>query len=142
MRHWLAALALFAIALLSPAAGATEYDGKYKGPIVCDAIPGIVKSLRTDFLVSITDARAQYEREVFQSDQRTGIFERGSGTTSASGEIVLTGSASGTGWKFDATYRGQITGKTLRLSGTQQWTSRVIAGVHPRPCTIRLSRSD
>jgi len=141
----LAAFAVLVALPVSLAAGATEYDGKYTGQMACDAIPGTtVKALRIDFLLRITDGRGQYEREVLSGDlgTRTGIFERGSGTVSPSGEAVLTGSAGGQGWKYDAIYRGQIAGKNLRLAGTQQWTQRAGATTYARPCTITLARTD
>lgn len=54
--------------------------------------------------------------------------------------VSLTPAAGAT--EYDATYRGQITGKNLTLSGTQQWTQRAGVTTYARPCTITLGRSD
>jgi hypothetical protein len=138
------AFALFVGLPVSPAGGASEYDGKYTGQITCDILPGqTTRPLRTDFLLKITDGRAQYEREVLRPDSTSpaGVTERGTGTVTPSGEVTLTGSATGPGWTYDATYRGQFSGKTLRLSGTQQWRLRA-GGSQARPCVINVSRSE
>lgn len=138
--------ALFAAALLtSPAAAATAYDGRYTGVFQCDTIPGQTTiPLRVAFSLKIVDGRIQYERDVLQADSSkpSGSIERGSGTVSPRGEVSLTGSASGTGWKYDSAYRGQIEGTTLRLSGSQLWTFRSGTPTFTRPCTITLSRSE
>ncbi len=143
VRAVLMAFAILAVVPLPPAGGATEYDGSYSGIITCDALPGD-KPLRTSFLLKIDDGRARYEREVLQANTTipAGVTERGSGTVSPSGELVLTGAATGPRWKYQATYRGQIAGKTLRLTGTQQWQLPVSGAAHTRPCTITVSRSD
>jgi len=54
----------------------------------------------------------------------------------------MAGSVAGQGWGYEATYRGQIAGKNLRLSGTQQWRMPRTGTAHTRPCTITLSRSE
>ena len=143
VRAVLMAFAILAVVPLPPAVAATEYDGSYSGIITCDALPGD-KPLRTEFVMKIADGRAQYEREVLQANTTipAGIAERGSGTVSPSGELVLTGSAIGPRWRYQATYRGQIAGKTLRLTGAQQWQLPTSGASHTRPCTIAVSRSD
>jgi hypothetical protein len=128
----------------SGALGASEYDGKYIAEIRCDIIPGLTtRPLRTEFSLKITDGRAQYEREALQPDSKipAGVTERGSGAVTPSGEVTLNGSATGRSGAYDATYRGQLSGKALVLKGTQKWRLPD-GGTHVRPCGINASRSD
>jgi hypothetical protein len=147
MSRWTYALPVaLAILVAAPApmtAGATDYDGKYTGAISCDEIPNVTGRLRTGFLLTIADGKARYEREVLRADTSIpqGVTERGSGTVSADGDLALTGSAAGPGWSYQANYRGQVSGKSLRLAGEQQWRLRS-GPSHTRPCTITLSRAE
>jgi hypothetical protein len=70
---------------------------------------------------------------------RLGATERGTGTVSSTGEVSLTGSAGDQGISYEATYRGQIDGKHLRLSGMQIWQLPDKAnpsGPAPSPCRV------
>jgi hypothetical protein len=123
-------------------AGAADYEGRYTGVITCDVLPGQTsQALKTEFLMTIANGQAAYEREVLRPNntQRLGITERGTGTVSPSGEVALTGSARGQTWSYEADYRGRFDGKDLRLSGTQQWRLPSKA-THSRSCTATLSR--
>jgi hypothetical protein len=136
-------LALVAICLPSVVDGSSDYDGQYTGTIRCDVLPGqTVEQLRTDFSLKVTDGKAEYQREILQPTNRSrlGVTERGSGTVSAAGEVVLTGSAAGQTWSYQADYRGQFDKNTINLSGRQLWrlSNRP---EHARPCTIAVSRT-
>jgi len=143
-RALLAAFAAVVSWLPSLAVGASEYDGRYAGLITCDIIPGqTVTQLKTEFLMKIASGQAEYQREVLHRTSRAplGVTERGTGTVSPSGEVSLTGSATGQTWSYEATYRGRFDGRSLRLSGTQLWRLPDKAA-HTRPCTIGVSRSE
>jgi hypothetical protein len=121
---------------------ASDYDGEYTGYITCAAIPGqTAQSLKTDFALKIAGGKVDYQREVLRPNDtgRMGVTERGRGTVSASGEVSLSGSATGTGFSFDATYRGQVNGRTLQLEGTQLW-QLPRRPAHSRACTISVAR--
>ena len=123
-------------------AAAADYDGRYAGVITCDVLPGqTIQALKTEFSMTIANGQVAYEREVLRPNntQRLGITERGTGTVSAGGEVALTGSARGQTWSYEADYRGQFNGKSLRLSGTQLWQLPSKA-THSRPCTATVSR--
>lgn len=129
---------------LAAAGAATEYDGRYAGTIACDAIPGVTSGpLRTEFVVRVADGQARYEREVLRPDGNMpqGITERGTGAVSADGEVTLTGSAGASGWSYQATYRGRIAGRQMRLSGAQEWRFTTRAPL-VRPCTITAARAE
>jgi hypothetical protein len=123
-------------------APAADYDGRYTGVITCDVLPGqTVQALKTEIVMTVANGQAAYEREVLRPNntQRLGVTERGTGTVSPSGEVALTGSARGQSWSYEADYRGQFDGKSLRLSGAQQWRLPSKA-MHSRPCSATLSR--
>jgi hypothetical protein len=65
--------------------------------------------------------------------------ERGSGTVSTTGEVSLRSETGGVA--YEATYRGQIDGKLLRLSGVQVWQLPEKVN-YKRPCTIAVPRSE
>ena len=123
--------------------GAPEHDGNYTGYITCDMIPGqTATSLRTEFSLTIAGDRIEYQREVLRPEDaaRMGVTERGRGSVSPAGEVLLRGSAIGSGFSFDSSYRGQISGRVLHLQGSQFW-QLARRPPHSRPCTIALSRS-
>jgi hypothetical protein len=137
--------ASFAFLLALPAAfavGGTEYDGTYMGTMACDEMPGMFGALKVELELKVTNGRAQYEREVQRptGGGGQGITERGSGTVSSSGDLTLSGSAAGPGWSYQASYRGQFSGKSLRLAGAQTWQLRT-GGSRTRQCTITVAGS-
>ena len=136
-----------AVLLPSPAIGVSLYDGSYIGMIECDQIPGYTsRPLKREFTLKIADGRAQYERRLVLPPTRllpTDVdpIERGAGPVSSTGEVSLTGEAGDLTGGYEATYRGQIDGQLLRLSGVQVWQLPDKAN-YKRSCTIALSRSE
>ncbi|MDR7422299.1 MAG: hypothetical protein QN159_07495 [Armatimonadota bacterium] len=55
--------------------------------------------------------------------------------------MTLTGSAGASGWSYQATYRGWITGRSMRLSGAQEWRFTAWAPLS-RPCTVMAARAE
>ena len=88
--------------------------------------------------MTVEEGRVHYEREILQRGGWTGIFERGTGTVSDAGELVVTGSATDSDYTFEAEYRGRITGDRVYLEGTQRWRRR--GEVRAPPCRIDLAR--
>src|SRR5215510_673492 len=138
---------LGAILFPSLAVGVSLYDGSYTGTIECDQIPGYTtRPLKRDFTLKIADGRAQYERRLVLPPTRllpTDVdpIERGAGTVSSAGDVSLTGEAGDLTGGYEATYRGQIDGQLLRLSGVQVWQLPNKAD-HKRSCTIAVSHSE
>ena len=61
----------------------------------------------------INDCRAgSYEdqREILQQGKKTGRFERGTGTVTETGDVGMKGWEATPNMKFDAEYKGRITG--------------------------------
>jgi hypothetical protein len=124
------------------AVGVSHYDGFYVGTIECDQIPGRTRGpLKTAFVLSIADGRAQYERRHVLPPASLGPTERGAGTVSSTGEVSLTGEAGELTGGYEATYRGHIEGKLLRLSGVQVWQLPDKVN-YQRPCNITLRASE
>ena len=135
-------VAVVSIWLPSLALGVSHYDGVYVGTIECDQIPGHTSGpLKTAFVLSIAAGRAQYERRHVLPPPGLGPTERGAGTVSSTGEVSVTGEAGDLTGGYEATYRGQIDGKSFRLSGVQVWQLPNKAN-YQRPCTIALRASD
>jgi hypothetical protein len=129
--------------LPSGAVGTPQYDGSYTGTIACEEIPEYTRGpLRSGFFLKIAGGQAEYERRhVRPTGAGLPDTERGTGTVSSKGEVALTSETSGVGGAYQATYRGQIDGKSLRLSGIQVWLLPGKAN-HQRPCAIDVSRSE
>ena len=135
------------VLLPSVAVGRSLYDGSYVGTIECDPIPGYTRDpLKREFTLKIADGRAEYARRLVLPPTRllpTDIdpIERGAGTVSTTGQVSLTGEAGDLTGGYEATYRGQIDGQLLRLSGVQVWQLPDKAN-YKRSCTIAVSRSE
>jgi hypothetical protein len=146
-QYALLVVAIVGACLPSLAVGVSHYDGSYVGTIECDQIPGYTRGpLKREFTLQIAGGRAQYARPLILPPTRllaTGLdpTERGTGTVSSTGEVSLTGEAGDLTGGFEATYRGQIDGKLLRLSGVQVWQLPDKAN-YKRSCTIVVSRSE
>ena len=95
---------------------------------------------REEPLLKVAGGRAEYERRLLRPPAGH-VTERGTGTVSSTGEVSLTSSTGDQTLSYEATYRGQIDGKLLRLSGVQIWQLPDKAN-HKRPCTIAVSRSE
>ena len=141
-RSQLSLLVVFAVVWLpSLAVGTSQYDGSYVGTIACDQIPGYTRGpLKVAFFLSIASGQVEYERWHGRPTPAGLPFtERGTGMVSSTGEVSLTSETGGVA--YQATYRGQIDGKLLRLSGVQVWQLPDKMN-HQRPCTIAVSRSE
>src|SRR5262245_2084868 len=127
--------------LPSRAVGVSHYNGSYVGTIECDQIPGYTRGpLKAAFFLKVADGQVEYERwHVRPAAAGVDFTERGTGTVSSTGEVSLTSETGGVA--YQATYRGQIDGKLLRLSGVQVWQLPDKMN-HQRPCTIAVSRSE
>jgi len=124
-----------------PAAGAAEsFDGRYTGTLSCPAFPGQTP-LRTNISVTVAESTATYEREILRPGTAagvpTGVYERGRGPVSPSGEIILTGACSGE-FSCTAEYRDDLNVTPIRLTGTQRWRFR--GGDRERACEVALVR--
>jgi hypothetical protein len=140
-------VAVVGTCLPSLAGGLSHFDGSYVGTIECDQIPGYTRGpLKGEFILKIADGRVQYARRLVLPPTRllpTGVdpMEQGAGTVSSTGEVSLTGEAGDLTGGYEATYRGQIDGQLLRLSGVQVWQLPDKAN-HKRSCTIAVSRPE
>jgi hypothetical protein len=136
-----ALLVLLVVWIPSGALGTPQYDGSYTGTIACDQIPGYTRGpLKAGFFLKIADGQAEYERwHVRPTAAGLDVTERGTGTVSSQGEVALTSETGGVA--YQATYRGQIEGKLLRLSGVQVWQLPDKVN-YERSCTIAVSRSE
>src|SRR5215510_1441251 len=147
--RWCAAIVAMVVVVLLPslAVGVSLYDGNYTGTIECDQIPRYTSApLKREFTLKIADGRAQYERRLVLPPTRllpTDVdpIERGAGTVSSAGDVSLTGEAGDLTGGYEATYRGQIDGQLLRLSGVQVWQLPDQSN-YKRSCTIAVSRSE
>jgi hypothetical protein len=98
--------------------------------------------LKTLFTLRIAGNKIGYEREVIRptGEAPLGITERGAGLFEPDGQLTLTGSARGRTFSSEATYKGKLSGDTIRLTGKQVWTYVDKATPHTRPCTVDLTR--
>lgn len=140
-----AALAAVACSLVSQNVAAGDPGGRYAGRIACDALPGLTsKPLDAGFTMTVRDGKVDFERRVLKPDSRhpSGVVERGHGTVSADGDIMLSGSARGGNWRYESSYAGRFESGEPRLSGTQTW--QLPDGVRQvRKCSIdRVRRTD
>jgi hypothetical protein len=88
--------------------------------------------------MTVTGSEARYERQILNRGNPTGIYERGIGTVTSTGEVTLTGKGEGPEYSFDGEYRGQISpGAPIKLAGTQRWRVRGKAP-EERSCQIEL----
>jgi len=88
--------------------------------------------------MAVEQGRVSYEREILQQGKKTGRFERGTGTVSETGDVAVKGWGATPSMKFDAEYKGRITGDRIQLEGTQQWLDA--GSVYTRSCQIELLR--
>jgi hypothetical protein len=116
---------------------ATSTDGTYTGTMTCDPLPTTTR-LRVKLSITVEEGRASYEREILQQGKKTGRFERGTGTVTETGDVAVKGWGATPNMKFDAEYKGRITGDRVQLEGTQQWQDA--GSIHTRSCQIELSR--
>ena len=107
-------------------AAAQSFDGTYVGTLACPALPGQTP-LRTEFSLTVSGGTASYERAILRPGTaggvQTGSYERGRGTVTPAGEVELRGACEGS-FSCTAEYRGQLTGSSIRLLGTQHWRVR------------------
>ena len=128
-----------ALLLLAPVAVvAQSFDGTYAGTLSCPAFPGQAP-LQADVTVTVAARTARYELKP-GSVRGAGIdsHERGSGTVTPSGQIVLTGGCGG-GFSCATDYRGNLGATPIRLEGSQRWWFR--GGDRERACVIELTRA-
>ena len=123
--------------LAATAASARSFDGTYAGTLACPAFPGQAP-LQAAISVTVAERTARYELKR-GSVKGAGIdsHERGSGTVSPSGRIVLTGGCGG-GFSCVTDYRGDLGATPIRLEGRQRWWFR--GGDRERACEIELTR--
>jgi hypothetical protein len=111
---------------------AASFDGSYTGTLSCPAFPN-QPPLRAEIRVTVADRSATYE----QTGGDLGASERGTGTVSPSGDIVLSGSCQG-GFSCATEYRGTLSKTPIRLKGSQRWWFR--SGDRERACDVELKR--
>lgn len=129
---------LLALALATPATAQT-LDGVYAGTLGCETLVGQTRrQLATDIRIAIAGAIVSYEREILNPDGgATGNKERGTGEVKGN-SLSMAATGRGTGWSYEASYSGTITGGTITMRGVQKW--RVNQGSQDRPCTINARR--
>ena len=115
-------------------AAAQSFDGTYVGTLACPALPGQT-ALRTEFSLTVSGSTASYERAIVRPGTAGGVYERGRGTVTPAGEVELRGACEGS-FSCTAEYRGQLTGISIRLLGTQHWRVREQDAL--RDCEIDL----
>jgi len=120
----------------SPSVG-TQFNGTYIGGINCNPMSG-AGALQAGFSMAVSGNEVSYERQFLDRGRPTGLYERGSGTITPSGEIVLRGKGESK-YRVDAEYRGPLTGDTIRLVGTQHW--QLSGRNEQRSCQVDLTRS-
>jgi hypothetical protein len=134
------------VLLLVPLAGyAQSFDGTYVGMLSCPALPN-GRPLSVEFSMTVSGSRASYERTIVRPARSgqsggadpTGSYERGSGTVTPTGELVLVGKCDGS-FSCDAEYRGELGANPIRLTGAQRWHYRDRPDAE-RPCQIDLRR--
>lgn len=134
-----ATAALAAVLVASPSA-AQNLDGVYLGKLSCEVLVGQTRRpLATDIRITIAGTTVRYEREILSPDsnQPTGIKERGSGTVTPPA-ITMGATGSGNSWSYTANYSGTIAGGGITMSGVQKW--HVNRANQDRPCSIRAQR--
>lgn len=129
-----------ALMLVADAAWGQSFEGTYAGTIQCGLLSTLTRPLRTQFTLTVAGGAATYERPILdpRRGDHSGSWERGAGTVTADGDIVLNGKGEGT-YVFDAEYRGSLRTSPIRLTGTQRWIVRGV--MEPRSCQIDLNRS-
>ena len=140
MRTFLLLLCVINLAVGS--AQAQSFDGNYAGKMACSLLSDLKRPLSVNFSMKVSGSEASYEREIVRpgtgsGPARTGNYERGNGTVSASGEVSLRGKGEGP-FVFEGEYRGQLTGSTIQLTGSQHWQVR--GTTETRSCQIELTR--
>jgi hypothetical protein len=136
----------FAVALLlaaAPDVRAQSFDGEYGGKMACGILTESRQPLSVDFSMKVSGGKAMYEREILRPGPdgsgpvRTGSFERGMGTVSAQGDVLLRGKGDPP-FVVEGEYKGQIQGNPIKLTGTQRWMIRGAA--EERSCEVELRR--
>ncbi len=139
-RTRVAMVALFAVGTLSTTSVAQVRDGSFAGTTECEALPRMLP-LRTKVTMVLADGLARYEREIHHpSGGPSGIFERGEGPVTPSGDVTVKTRVDTPGYSYEAEYRGRIEEPITRLAGSQRWKLRTETGTIPRACTIQLTR--
>jgi hypothetical protein len=119
-------------------------DGAYAGTIRCGMLSDLRRPLDTEFSMTVSGTGVTYERPIVRPGTggtgavRTGSFERGKGTISTSGALVLHGRCESP-FSCDADYRGQMGDGAMRLTGTQRWQVR--NQTEERSCQVDLRRT-
>ena len=126
--------------LLLAVALAASFDGTYSGTLTCPAFPN-QQPLRAEIRVTVADRTARFEQIATPGTDASGgdlgAQERGSGTVSPTGDIVLSGNCHG-GFSCATEYRGNLGKPPIRLKGSQRWWFR--SGDRERPCELNLTR--
>jgi hypothetical protein len=120
---------------------AAEFDGAYRGGIVCEKLNTAQFMLRAPFDVIVTGARAIAARPIFNLK---GTFVVGSeiatGTVADDGTIKLSSNWRAGGSSSQGSYTGVLTEKSGTLTGTQAWT--MPEGQQARSCTVAVVRTE
>ena len=136
-------LLLLGTIILAGSAQAQSLDGSYAGKITCGVLTSVSRPLSVDFSMKVSGGEATYQREIVRPASgsgaavSTGSYERGSGTVSPSGEVTLHGKGEGS-FVFESEYRGQLSGITGQLSGSQRWQAR--GTNETRSCQVELKK--
>jgi hypothetical protein len=114
---------------------AALFDGTYTGILSCPAFPNQTP-FRAEISVTVVARAATYQTT--ETAGGIGVTERGSGTVSESGKLVLSGGCEG-GFSCVTDYRGDLRAKPILLTGSQRWWFR--SGERERTCEVNLTRA-
>jgi hypothetical protein len=133
-----------ALLLTSSGVRAQSFDGTYAGTLSCPAPPGGGSPFRADLTMTVSGGTATFERPIMRiirgknAPEPTGKYERGGGTVTPSGEVVLRGTCDG-GLTCATEYRGQLSANPIRFVGIQRFPAPGRPDSE-RSCQIDLTR--
>lgn len=132
-----AAFAFALVTLVSAPAAADQFDGAYRGMIVCEKLQTAPFMLRAPIDITISGKSAIAARPIFnRQGTRVVGSEIATGTVGDDGSIKLSSNWKAGGASYQGSYGGTLTGKGGTLTGTQAWT--MPEGQQSRACTAAV----
>ena len=115
-------IALAASLLLAPGAACAQMAGSVPGMLLCDGAPGMTAA-RVPVTITMAEDHITYAFAAPGPSGQPSGKESGGGAFAPGRPVVLTGSARGAGFSYQARYSGDIAGRGGLLGGTQTGTA-------------------
>jgi hypothetical protein len=119
---------------------AQSLDGQYKALLHCEKLPFTKAPLKNEPVdLAISAGKVTYSRTLYGYDRKTVVGkEAGTGSVAADGTIEIIGGWQGRRDTLKASYRGNLSGGSAKLTGKHTMTFK--GKTYDRACSMSLAR--